>query len=182
MPGVKAAVGSLTDVVSFEKANLVSVLANGWKPGSLLFRGVRVLEGRTLRDGDGRVAMLGRVLALNLEKTVGDTIEVSGEPFRVVGIYESDSLFENGGLIVPLVVLQKMMGREGDVSGFVVAAERAGPRRVEAWAGGSRRRCPGVAAVPARDFVQGDNQIRLVKSMAWATSVDRHGARLGRAS
>ncbi len=79
VPGVKSTVGSLTDVVSFEKANLVSVLANGWRPGCLLFRGIRVLKGRTLRDGDDHAAMLGRVLALNLQKTAGDTIEVSGE-------------------------------------------------------------------------------------------------------
>jgi putative ABC transport system permease protein len=30
---------------------------------------------------------------------------------------------------------------------------------------------PGVAAVPARDYIQGDIQIRLVKAMSWATSV-----------
>ena len=171
VPGVKAAVGSLTDVVSFEKANLVSVLANGWQPESLLFRGVRVLKGRSLKKGDGKVAMLGRVLALNLQKGVGDGIEVAGEPFTVVGVYESDSLFENGGLIVPLTVLQKMMGREGDVSGFVVAAEKPDRREVEALGRRIEGAVPGVAAVPARDFVQGDNQIRLVKSMAWATSV-----------
>ncbi len=171
VPGVNQAVGSLTDVVSFEKANLVSVLANGWQPESLLFRGIRVLKGRALRKGDGRVAMLGRVLALNLEKSVGDTIEVSGDAFQVIGIYESDSLFENGGLIVPLTVLQTMMGRDGVVSGFVVAAN--GHERAELEALGQRIEAavPGVAAVPARDFVQGDNQIRLVKSMAWATSV-----------
>jgi putative ABC transport system permease protein len=171
VPGVKAAVGSLTDVVSFEQANLSSVLANGWKPGSLLFRGIRVLEGRTLREGDDHAAILGRVLALNLGKKAGETVEVSGEPFKVVGVYESDSLFENGGLVVPLAVLQKMMGREGDVSGFVVSAERKERGEVEALRRRIEAEVKGVTAVPARDFVQGDNQIRLVKSMAWATSV-----------
>ena len=169
--GVKSVVGSLTDVVSFEKANLVSVLANGWKPGCMLFRGIRILKGRTLREGDDHVAMLGRVLAMNLQKTVGDTIEISGEEFKVVGIYESDSLFENGGLIVPLKVLQKMMGRERYVSGFVVEAEKHSRADVEALGKRIEASVSGVAAVPARDFVQGDNQIRLVKSMAWATSI-----------
>src|SRR6185312_9185987 len=32
-------------------------------------------------------------------------------------------------------------------------------------------RLPSVAAVPARDYVQGDIQIRLSKTMAWATSL-----------
>ena len=49
--GVREVAGSLMDVVSFEEANLVSVLINGWEPGSLLFRGIQVLEGRTLAQG-----------------------------------------------------------------------------------------------------------------------------------
>lgn len=171
VPGVKGVVGSLTDVVSFEDANLVSVLANGWKPGSLLFKGIRVLKGRTLRDGDGRVALLGRVLSLNLGKGVGDNVDVSGAPFRVVGIYESDSLFENGGLIVPLSELQPLMGRDGDVSGFVLSAESSDRASLEKLKARIEASVPGVAAVPARDFVQGDNQIRLVKAMSWATSL-----------
>lgn len=171
VPGVRRVVGSLTDVVSFEDANLVSVLANGWKPESMLFQGIRVLKGRTLRPGDGKVVILGRVLAINLEKSVGDQIEVSGAPFRVVGIYESDSLFENGGFVLPINELQTLMGRNGDVSGFVVSADSPERASIEALKERIEASVAGVAAVPARDFVQSDNQIRLVKSMSWATSV-----------
>ena len=126
IPGVKDAVGSLMDVVSFEDANLTSVLMNGWQAESLLFRGLGIRQGRALRPGDGRVAMLGRVLAMNLGKRVGDILPISGETYEVIGIYESESLFENGGLIVPLKELQRRMGREGDVSGFVVSARATG--------------------------------------------------------
>src|SRR4051812_18886826 len=63
-PGISAVAGSLMDVVSFEEANLVSVLVSGWEPGSILFRGIRLLSGRALEPGDRRAAMLGRVLAL----------------------------------------------------------------------------------------------------------------------
>ncbi|HMB04630.1 MAG TPA: ABC transporter permease [Isosphaeraceae bacterium] len=169
--GVRALAGSLMDVVSFEEANLVSVLVNGWEPGSLLFRGIRVLKGRALREGDAKAALLGRVLALNLGKDVGDTVDVAGEPFHVVGIFESDSLFENGGLVVPLAELQRMMGRKGYVSGFVIEADEPDRAGVEMLAHRIESQIPGVAAVPARDFVRSDIQIRLVKAMAWATSV-----------
>jgi len=111
------------------------------------------------------------VLALNLKKRTGDDLAVSGEPFKVVSIYESDSLFENGGLVVPLTELQRMMGRTGMVSGFVVGAAAKGRASVEALGRRVERAVPGVAAVPARNFVQADNQIRLVKAMAWATSL-----------
>ena len=137
----------------------------------MLFRGFRVLKGRALQVGDTKAAMLGRVLALNLKKNVGDTVDVAGEPFHVVGIFESDSLFENGGLVVPLAELQRMMGRKGYVSGFVIGADEPDREKVEGLAHRIESQIPGVAAIPAHDFVQSDIQIRLVKAMAWATSV-----------
>jgi putative ABC transport system permease protein len=115
--------------------------------------------------------MLGRVLALNLGRKVGDDLDVAGEQFRVIGIYESDSLFESGALIVPLATLQRMMGREGQVTGFVIQARSPDPAAIS----GLRRRIEselsGVAATPAGDYVQRDVQIRLAKVMAWATTV-----------
>src|SRR5437764_6151152 len=94
--GVADVAPSLMDTVAFEAQNLASVLVDGWVGGSLLFRGIHVLDGRSLQPDDQRAAMLGRVLALNLGKKVGDRLEVAGEPFEVVGIFESESLFENG--------------------------------------------------------------------------------------
>jgi putative ABC transport system permease protein len=170
VPGVRDVAGSLMDVVSFEDANLVSVLVNGWEPRSLLFRGIRTLRGRELQPGDGKVAMLGRVLAMNLGKSVGETVNVAGEPFQVIGIFESDSLFENGGLIIPRLELQRMMGRKGDVTGYVIKAEPNDRPALESLRKKIEAAIPGIAAVPARDYVQGDIRIRLVKAMAWATS------------
>ena len=179
--GVARVAPSLMDTVGFEQANIASALVNGWESDSLLFRGSRILEGRTFRPGEGRVALLGRVLALNLGKQVGDDLDVAGEPFKVIGIYESDSLFESGAMVVPLATLQRMMGREGQVTGFVIQARSSDPgddRR--AANSGSRREIPGVAATPARDHVERDVQLRLAKVMAWATDGPRPGARIGR--
>jgi len=168
--GVVDATPSLMDTVSFEDKHLVSVLANGWEGGSRLFNGVRKLSGRLLKPGDGRDVILGRVLGMNLGKTTGDTVDLAGEPFRVVGVFESDSLFENGGLIIPLGELQRMMGRQGQVTGFVVAARSTEADAVAQLARKIEAEVPGVAAVPARDYVQADLQIRLTKTMAWATT------------
>jgi putative ABC transport system permease protein len=168
LPTVRQVSPSLMDAVSFEEVNLVSVLANGWEPDGLLIRGLRIIAGRTLTPDDGRSVLLGRVLALNLGKNVGEPIDVAGESFRVVGLYESDSLFENGGLVMPLRELQRMMGREGQVTGFVIVARpgvdpRALGREIEA-------QMEGVAAIPARDYVQSNVQIRLAHAMSWATT------------
>ena len=167
VPRVEAVAPSLMDAVSFEEANLASVLADGWEPGGLLIRGLRVVDGRALEAGDGRSVMLGRVLAMNLGKKVGDTASIAGEAFQVVGIYESDSLFENGGLVVPLKELQRMMGRQGMVTGFVVVAKPEAD--VKALGKAIESAIGGVAAVPARDYVKGNIQLRLARSMAGAT-------------
>ena len=168
--GVAEVAPSLMDTVSFEDANLVSVLANGWEGGTLLFRGVRILSGRVYNPGEAKVAILGRVLALNLGKKVGDPVEIAGEPFRVIGIFESQSLFENGGLVVPLGELQRMMGRQGQVTGFVVKARSPEADALQALGRRVEAALPGVAATPARDYVAGDVQIRLARAMASATT------------
>ena len=161
---------SLVDTVGFEDKNLVSVLVNGWVPGGILFRGLRLIDGRALREGDQKMVMLGRVLAMTLDKKAGDALQVAGEPFQVAGVYESDSWFENGGMILPLKTLQTMMGREGQVTGFLVQAAASDTSSIAALRRRIEATITGVAAMPARDHVQSDTQIRLARAMAWATA------------
>lgn len=168
IPGVRQISPSLMDAVSFEEANLVSVLASGWEPDGLLVAGLKIIAGRPLRPSDRGNILLGRVLALNLDKSVGDEIDVAGEPFHIVGVYESPSLFENGGLVIPISELQHMMGREGQVTGFVIVAD---PGVDPATLGRTiEKKLSGIAAMPARDYIQSNVQIRLARSMAWATT------------
>jgi putative ABC transport system permease protein len=168
--GVAQAAATLMDTVGFEEAGIASALINGWESGSLLFRGWRMLEGRAFEPREKDVAMLGRVLALNLGKKVGDKLDVAGEPFRVIGIYESDSLFESGALVVPLATLQRMMGRENLVTGFVIQGRSSDPDAVATLRNRIEAEIPGVAATPGRDQVQRDVQMRLARVMAWATT------------
>ena len=168
--GVAEVSPSLVDTVGFEDKNLVSVLVNGWMPGSILFRGIRMIDGRALQEGDEKAVMLGRVLAMTLGKKAGDPLQIAGEPFQVVGIFESDSWFENGGMIMPLETLQQMMGREGQVTGFLVRAAASDSKFIDELRHRIESTISGVAATPARDHVQSDTQIRLAKAMAWTTA------------
>lgn len=45
VPGVSEVAPSLMDAVSFEEVGLVSVLASGWEPEGLLFRGLKSCRG-----------------------------------------------------------------------------------------------------------------------------------------
>jgi putative ABC transport system permease protein len=168
--GVAEVSPSLVDTVAFEDKNLVSVLVDGWMPGSILFRGLRLIDGRALQQSDQKAVMLGRVLAMSLDKKAGDPLQVAGEAFQVVGVYESDSWFENGAMIIPLATLQNMMGREGQVTGFLVRAKASDPHSIGELRRRIEKSIPGVAAMPARDHIASDTQIRLASAMAWATA------------
>jgi putative ABC transport system permease protein len=168
--GVADVAPSLVDTVAFEDQNLASVLVDGWVPGSLLFRGIKVTDGRALQEGDDKTVMLGRVLAMTLGKKAGDPIQIAGESFKVAGIFESESWFENGSLLMPLATLQKMMGREGQVTGFLIRATAADEQSIRALRKRIESTISGVAATPARDHVQSDTQIRLAKAMSWTTA------------
>jgi putative ABC transport system permease protein len=168
--GVAEASPSLVDTVGFEDKNLVAVLVNGWIPGSELFRGIRMIDGRTLKDGDDKVVLLGRVLAESLAKKPGDPLQVAGIPFTVVGIFESNSWFENGSMTMPLIALQQMMGKEGQVTGFLVRAAASDSKFINELRHRIESTISGVVATPARDHVQSDTQIRLARAMSWATA------------
>ena len=168
--GVAEVAQSLVDTVAFEQENLVSVLVDGWVPGSILFRGIKLLEGRALKPGDDKAVILGRVLAMTLGKKAGDRVQIAGETFDVVGIFESESWFENGSLTIPLKTLQKIMGREGQVTGLLIQAKASDERSIKELRRRIESTIPGVAATPARDHVQGDTQIRLARAMAWTTA------------
>jgi putative ABC transport system permease protein len=158
----------------------MGVLLNGWPPECPLFSRLNVLEGRKLAAGDSEKIMIGRVLAANLGKKVGDTIELYGAyPFKVIGIYESPIVFENGGSVVLLSELQRMMNRNDppEVTGFTIIADD------EARANGLkdlRNRIESLPAAkeidvqldatPAVEFVKGVSQIKISRAVAWLTS------------
>ncbi len=169
--GVADLAPTLIDTVAFEDKNLAAVLVDGWRGGSLLFRGMRMLEGRTLTPQDRSAILLGRILSLNLGVKAGARLNVAGQPFEVAGVFESDSLFENGALVMPIETLQKMMGREGQATGFLIQSRATDPASIDALRKRIETAFPGTAASPARDYVASDIQIRLSRAMAGTTAI-----------
>ncbi len=64
--------------------------------------------------------MLGVILERTLKKTIGDELMVGGEPLKIVGIFETDVVFFNGGILMALPKLQEMIGRQGLVNAFMI--------------------------------------------------------------
>jgi putative ABC transport system permease protein len=177
--GVRRVSSGLLELVDIERGDsVISILVNGWRPGGAQLDDLAIVSGRAIRPEDSRAIMLGITLAENLHKGVGASVTMQGERFDVVGVYRSFDIFENGGAVVPLATLQRLMARPGSVTGFTVELEPA--RDKEVLADAVRRRIEaladaegkpyGITAQPTRAYVSGTIYIRMANGMAWITS------------
>lgn len=171
LPDVYQVIGGLVDVVSFEEADLYVVLVNGWPPDSPIFDQIKILSGRQLYESDEDAVMLGRVLAGNLGKRVGDHVELYGKRFDVVGIFESTSVYENGSVVIPLEVLQRLTDRAHEVTGFTVEATPGATQdEIEELKQQIQHLDPSLNVLASGEFVASITQIRTARAMAWITS------------
>ena len=160
------------DIVALERFDMFAVIVNGWRADCPVLDQVTIVEGRRLQPGDRGRVMLGKVLADNIGKHVGDTIEFYAEQFEIVGIFDSFSVYETGAIFVLLDELQRLMDRPRKVTGYVVQATRPG----DAAAVEELRKCingldPNIRAVAVSEFVRNISQIRVIRAATWVTSV-----------
>lgn len=152
----------------------VNAVAYGWKADSYEFESLDVLAGRRFRDGQPDV-MLGNLLADELRKKPGDTLEIEGASFTVCGIYHAGSALEADAVIMPLDQIQKLSSLQGKVSTFHVrlrpVPKRVSPeeyqRRAQAQIEGI---APGLRAVPAAERASNNQLVKLAQASAWGTS------------
>jgi putative ABC transport system permease protein len=164
--------GALIDTISFDELGLYGVLLQGWTPETMAFDHLRLTSGRALRRDDGKAVLLGTVLSKNLGKGAGDSVTLfEGEDFRVVGLYSSSNVFEDGAMVIPLAQLQRLMERPGQVTGFSIILDRSTDkatlervrRQVQALA-------PALHVMTTEEHVKSLTEIQMAKAMSWLTS------------
>ena len=92
---------------------------------------VDLVAGESLTGEDPDEILLGSASADDLGVGVGDDVTISDHTFTVVGIYESDVLWEDGGGFAPLETVQQVAGKPDTVSVvYVTVDEGADPAAV----------------------------------------------------
>ena len=152
----------------------VNALAYGWKGDAFQFDSLDILAGRRFRDGRPEV-MLGDLLAQDLKKKPGDTLEIQGARFRVVAIYHGASALEADALVMPLDQLQQLSSLQGKVSTVDVRLRPAPPgesqeRYLKYAQAQIEAALPGVRAVPAAERATNNQFVKLAEASAWGTS------------
>ena len=152
----------------------VNALVYGWKADSYEMESLQILSGRTFRDGHPEV-MLGDLLAQDLKKTPGDTIEIQGSPFTVTAIYHGGSALEADAVIMPLDQLQRLSSFQGKVSTIHVRLRPTPPGELpESYLKRAQAQIeaalPGLRAVPASERASNNQFVRMARASAWGTS------------
>lgn len=179
MAGVADVIPALTDRVSLGKVGPLGIAVHGWPADSRVWQSLKIVGGRRPGEHDRGTVVLGGQLAKNLSKGIGQPVEIELRQFRVIGIYQSSNVFENGAAVLLLPDLQHLMDREGQVSEFLIILDKELPDRSQAIerlqkhveALTDQHGQPlGLAALPTEQYVSRNLEIRLSGDMAWATS------------
>lgn len=138
----------------FHKIKNAAVPVFGWEPGTFLFDGVELIQGRRPAVGK-KEAMVGVVLMKILEKEHQAQLKIKGQIFDIVGVFKSNSPFEQSAVVMPLGDLQVSLREEGRAS-FVNVKLKPAYRSDAAIEGALKEieaTLPSVSAMRADAFV-----------------------------
>jgi len=152
----------------------VNALVFGWLDDSYEFDSLTFLSGGRFHNRKPEL-MLGDMLAGNLNKKVGDSVELQGAPFTVTGIYHGGTALEAGAVIMPLDQLQQLSSLQGKVSGFHVRLRpapdgEAQDRYLQRARAQIEAALPGLNAQLASERASNNQFVELAHAVAWGTS------------
>ena len=144
----------------------------GYEPDGFAIQHFKIVAGEELADravkGGGRPLILGRAVADDLDKEVGDTFRLYKATYRIVGIYETGAPFEDGAAVILLRDAQALSKHPRQVNAFLVKlrdvddAERI-RQRIE-------QRFSGLTTTLSSDFAQQQEYLAYIEGFTWAVS------------
>lgn len=173
IPGVEQVNPGLVDFTSLEELGADAVVVNGWDADTPLMKKLDIRPGgRLLRPDDAHGVLLGEELAVALEKHVGDKIPLfDSGTYTVEGVFRSPISYENRSMVLLLHELQRLMDRQGKVTGFAVIVKNPEDEaEVKRICDEIKKLGPRIQAQPAADAVSTTAEIRFIRATSWITS------------
>ena len=145
----------------------------GHDPEGFAIGHFHIVEGEGLAArapaGRGKPILLGRTAADNLGKEVGDTLQVHGSAYRVVGIYETGAAFEDGGAVVTLDEAQALLKQPRQVTVYLLRLEDIG--QLEAARQRIEHRFPDLAVSRTSEVIDRMGVVGLLRVFVWGLSL-----------
>ena len=125
--GVEKAAGlletSVVDTASTNQSNPMGFSLYGAKSDDLDIVGINNING-SVYDEDENELIVGKSLADQQNYTVGDTVDIYGNEFKITGIYETGSMFYDSSMYTSLSKLQNITDSEGKISSISVKIKK----------------------------------------------------------
>ena len=167
MPEVEWASGLLLQIVPIEQRPYFVVL--GLDPQAETFQHFRIVEGQAWQREDD--ILLGRMAASFLDVAPGEAFAVSGETFRVAGIYETGVGMEDAAGVMALEAAQRLFRKTGVVNFFQVKLRPESLDEIDLVAQRIEERLPEMVAYRSSDFAQYTPDIQTLQSLAGLVSL-----------
>ena len=180
--GVDVALVDLIEVQRNQDASSGNAMCIGWPVANFGFDDLEVRSGRRLQADDKRKVMVGITVADNMKKKVGDTIFLKTEPFEIVAIFKSFSVFESGAVVMLLPEMQDLNPlRKGRITGFSIRVKKsvehpdadieATRQRIISLKDDKTGKPIRLSAQTTKDYVKSASHVQIVKAMSWMVSV-----------
>jgi ABC-type antimicrobial peptide transport system permease subunit len=167
LPGVAAVDGMLYSNALIDDESYLILF--GYDPEGFAIEHFRIIEGQSLADahgGRGKSIILGKRAAQSMSLAVGDTLRITGSAFRVVGIYETGTGFEDAAAIASLQEVQAMTLRPRQVSMFYI--KLSNPDEAGSVKARIERRFPDLAISTSSGFASEEQLFEMLDAIGMA--------------
>ena len=159
MPEVKTASPFMLAVIS--SPEMPMFLLGGLDPNSPAMRHYKLVAGRYMQRPNEIV--LGKVAAETYKVGIGDTLNLNDNRYKVVGITQTGTAYEDAGGMLALREAQRLMGRPRAVSFIFVDVKD--PAQTQAVANVINTRFKEARASLSSEFAQSSNDLQTTQGM-----------------
>lgn len=139
----------------------------GIEKDKLELGGVNITEGRAYEDDAKDEVIIGKIASKNYDKDIDDIIKLNERDYKIVGIYETGTTFQDGGAMMPLEVAQELQDLENTVNLLFVKV--ADGHDAEAVAGNIEAGSDDelVSIIDIDDFDAIDQGVKIMDAITW---------------
>ncbi|KYK36093.1 MAG: hypothetical protein AYK18_12365 [Theionarchaea archaeon DG-70] len=136
----------------------------GVDPGEPVIQHFEIVEGQQLTSNDTGKIMVGRMISVQKGLQVGDTLNMKGSTFEILGIYETGASFEDAGGVILLSEAQSLFGLGNQVSMLRVKLEDV--NKVDAVRTKIEKQYPQLLAMRSSEVVAQQEDLQLIAGIS----------------
>ncbi len=143
----------------------------GYPSDSFILDRFKIIEGHGLNSREaavsrGKPVLLGSAASEVFNKTVGDSMRVTGSVFRIVGIFQTGDAFEDSGMVLGLKDAQDLLGRPRQVSLFYIRLKE--PALKNRFLERVERLWPDFSVSGLQEYAENQSMADMMNGFVWA--------------